>query len=154
MTRDIFERLVAEGIQAVPQKFLDKLSNVAVVVEDEPTEEQLKHNHVRRGWIPYESTQYNLPNVGKISRHGTPYSRTGWTLFGLYEGVPQTARGSSYGWVLPDKITIFQKPIEEAERSPEEIKEIVKDTVWHEIAHHFGMNEGEVRTRERMRKKL
>ena len=125
MTRDIFERLVAEGIQAVPQKFLDKLSNVAVVVEDEPTEEQLKHNHVRRGW----------------------------TLFGLYEGVPQTARGSSYGWVLPDKITIFQKPIEEAAHNSEEIKEIVKDTVWHEIAHHFGMNEGEVRTRERMRKK-
>ena len=134
MTRDIFERLVAEGIQAVPQKFLDKLSNVAVVVEDEPTEEQLKHNHVRRGW----------------------------TLFGLYEGIPQTARGSSYGWVLPDKITIFQKPIEEAARlratrgqahNQEEIKEIVKDTVWHEIAHHFGMNEGEVRTRERMRKK-
>ena len=125
MTRDIFERLVAEGIQAVPQKFLDKLSNVAVVVEDEPTEEQLKHNHVRRGW----------------------------TLFGLYEGVPQTARGSSYGWVLPDKITIFQKPIEEATHNQEEIKEIVKDTVWHEIAHHFGMNEGEVRTRERMRKR-
>jgi len=114
-----------KGIQAVPQKFLDKLSNVAVVVEDEPTKEQLKHNHVRRGW----------------------------TLFGLYEGIPQTARGSSYGWVLPDKITIFQKPIEEATHNQEEIKEIVKDTVWHEIAHHFGMNEGEVRTRERMRKR-
>ena len=125
MTRDIFERLVAEGIQAVPQKFLDKLSNVAVVVEDEPTEEQLKHNHVRRGW----------------------------TLFGLYEGVPQTTRGSSYGWVLPDKITIFQKPIEEATHNQEEIKEIVKDTVWHEIAHHFGMNEGEVREREKGREK-
>src|SRR3990167_3672006 len=125
MTRDIFERLVAEGIQAVPQKFLDKLSNVAVVVEDEPTEEQLKHNHVCRGW----------------------------TLFGLYEGVPQTTRGSSYGWVLPDKITIFQKPIEEAAHNPEEIKEIVKDTVWHEIAHHFGMNEGEVREREKGREK-
>ena len=125
MTRDIFERLVAEGIQAIPKKFLDKLSNVAVVVEDEPTEAQLKHNHVRRGW----------------------------TLFGLYEGVPQTARGSSYGWVLPDKITIFQKPIEEAAHNSEEIKEIVKDTVWHEIAHHFGMNEGEVREREKGREK-
>lgn len=125
MTRDIFERLVAEGIQAIPQKFLDKLSNVAVVVEDEPTLEQLKNNHVRRGWA----------------------------LFGLYEGVPQTARGSSYSWVLPDKITIFQRPIESAAHTPEEIKELVKDTVWHEIAHHFGMNEGEVQTRERMRKK-
>lgn len=125
MDRDSFEKLVHEGIGAIPQKFLDKLSNVAIVIEDEPTQEQLKRNGVKRGW----------------------------TLFGLYEGVPQTERGSSYGWVLPDKITIFQRPIEEAANSPEEIKEIVKDTVWHEIAHHFGMNEGEVRTREHSRKK-
>lgn len=125
MTREAFEQLVNEGVRAIPQKFLDKLSNVVVVIEDEPTEEQLEHNRVRRGW----------------------------TLFGLYEGVPQTARGSSYGWVLPDKITIFQKPIEEAAASREEIKELVKDTVWHEIAHHFGMNEGEVREREKKRKK-
>ncbi len=121
MTREEFKQLVNEGVKAIPQKFLDKLSNVAMVVEDEPTQEQLKKNHVRRGW----------------------------TLFGLYEGVPQTVRGSSYGWVLPDKITIFQKPIEESTHTPEEIKEIVKDTVWHEIAHHFGMNEVEVRGREK-----
>jgi predicted Zn-dependent protease with MMP-like domain len=125
MERELFEQLVHEGIAAIPKKFLDKLSNVAIVVEDEPTQEQLKKNHVKRGW----------------------------TLFGLYEGIPQTQRGSSYGWVLPDKITIFRKPIEEAAHSPEEIKEIVKDTVWHEVAHHFGMNEGEVRAREESRKR-
>lgn len=125
MERDYFEQLVNEGIKAIPQKFLEKLSNVDVVIEDEPTPEQLKKNNVRRGW----------------------------TLFGLYEGVPLSERGSSYGGVLPDKITIFQKPIEEATHSPEEIKELVKDTVWHEIAHHFGMDEGEVREREKGRRR-
>jgi len=134
MKREEFEQLVNEGVKAIPQKFLEKLSNVDVVIEDEPTPEQLKKNHVSPGW----------------------------TLFGLYEGVPLSERGSSYGWVLPDKISIFKRPIEEAARlratrgqarSPEEIKELVKDTVWHEIAHHFGMNEGEVRARERKRRK-
>lgn len=125
MEREEFEKLVNEGIKAIPEKFLQKLSNVDVVIEDEPTPEQLKKNNVRRGW----------------------------TLFGLYEGVPLSERGSSYGWVLPDKISIFKRPIEEAAQTPEEVKEIVRDTVWHEIAHHFGMNEGEVREREEKRKK-
>lgn len=125
MTREEFEQLVDEGIKAIPQKFLQKLSNVDVVIEDEPTSEQRKKNGVK----------------------------SGWTLLGLYEGVPQTARGSSYGWVLPDKITIFQKPIEETAQTPEDIKELVKDTVWHEVAHHFGMNEEEVETRGVIRRK-
>ena len=125
MTQERFGEIVADGIDAIPEKFLEKLSNVAIVIAEEPTPEQrrkfkLKHN---------------------------------WTLFGLYEGIPQSARLGNYTGVLPDKITIFQKPIEEATHNQEEIKEIVKDTVWHEIAHHFGMNEGEVRTRERMRKR-
>lgn len=124
MNRARFESLVAEGLDALPEKFLRKLRNVAVVVEEEPSRTQLQAMNVRRGW----------------------------TLFGLYEGVPQTARGSSYGWVLPDKITIFQKPIEEAAESDEEIRAIVRDTVWHEIAHHFGMEEGEVRRRERRKR--
>jgi len=72
-------------------------------------------------------------------------------IFGLYEGVPQTKRGN-YGQVLPDKITIFQKPIEEFAHSEEEIKEIVKNTVWHEIAHHFGMDEKRVRAAEKARR--
>lgn len=124
MNRAQFESLVAEGIDALPEKFLRKLRNVAIVVEKEPSRTQLRVMNVRRGW----------------------------TLFGLYEGVPQTARGSSYGWVLPDKITIFQKPIEGAAESDEEIRTIVRDTVWHEIAHHFGMEEGEVRRRERRKR--
>lgn len=120
MTRDKFEKIVAKGIDAIPKKFLEKLSNVAVVIEDNPTSGQRKKLKIRRNW----------------------------TLFGLYEGVPQSARGVNYGGVLPDKITIFRRPIEEAANSEKEIREIVKNTVWHEIAHHFGMGEKDVRRAE------
>ena len=76
------------------------------------------------------------------------------TLFGRYVGIPHTERGDSYGIgaTLPDVITIYQKPTEEeAEGNHARIREIVCDTVWHEIAHHFGMDEPEVRERERKR---
>ncbi len=127
MERKEFESIVARGMDAIPKKFLEKLNNVAVVVEDRPTAGQKKKLKLRKGW----------------------------TLFGLYEGVPQTARGIGYGGVLPDKITIFREPIEEAARSENEIIKIVKNTVWHEIAHHFGMNETEVQKAEnRKNKKL
>ena len=125
MDRKDFEKLVAAGIDDIPEPFASKLNNVVVVVEGEPTAEQLSRGRVGRGG----------------------------TLFGLYEGIPQTKRGSGYTLVLPDKITIFQKPIEVvAGGRTETIKQIVKDTVWHEIAHHFGLGEGEVRRREQDRK--
>jgi predicted Zn-dependent protease with MMP-like domain len=65
----------------------------------------------------------------------------GETLLGLYQGVPLTSRGSAYGMVLPDKITIFQRPIEAMCETPEEIEEKVRQVVLHEVAHHFGMDE-------------
>ena len=120
-----FEKFVKEGIKAIPEKFLRKLKNVVIVIEDKPTPAQKKKLNIR-------------PN---------------WTLFGLYEGVPQLERGVNYTFVLPDKITIFQKPIEEEARDKEDLKEIVKNTVWHEIAHHFGMNEVQVRQAETKRRK-
>ena len=126
MTREQFEKIVTEGIEAIPEKFLKKLKNVAIVIDDEPTPAQKK----------------------KLNIHPR------WTLFGLYEGVPQISRGANYSAVLPDKITIFQKAIEAAARSEEEIKEIVKNTVWHEIAHHFGMSETRVRQAEAKRRKI
>ena len=122
--REKFEKLVDEGIKAIPERFLKKLDNVDIVIEDEPTPYQLRK---LRTWL-------------------------GSLIFGLYEGVPQTKRGH-YGQVLPDKITIFQKSIEKIAHSEEEIKEIVKNTVWHEIAHHFGMDEKRVREVEVRRKK-
>lgn len=117
-----FEKLVKEGISAIPKKFLEKLDNVDIVIEEEPTRAQLKKLRIGNGY----------------------------SLFGLYEGIPKTKRWE-YGQVLPDKITIFKNPIEELARSEEEIRKIVKDTVWHEIAHHFGMDEKKVREAESRR---
>lgn len=124
-----FEKLVKEGIDAIDEKFLQKLQNVEIVIEDNPTQEQMDKLRLR-----------------------------GALLFGLYEGVPLTKR-QQYGQVLPDKITIFKNPIEQACPEPaegfsrrEQIKKAVKDTVWHEIAHHFGMDEHQVRQAEQKRR--
>lgn len=124
LTPEEFEALVSAGIDAIPEKFLKKLDNVAITIDEAPTKEQLVKNHVGRGY----------------------------TLLGLYEGVPLIRRWNYGGGTLPDKITIFRRPILEEADSAEEVKEIVKNTVWHEIAHHFGMDEDEVRGAELKRK--
>ena len=123
MELEKFEKLVNEGIKVIPEKFLEKLNNVAIIVENEPSAYQLKKVKIGRGSV----------------------------LFGLYEGIPKNKR-LKYGQVLPDKITIFKKAIEDYAGSESEVKEIVKNTVWHEIAHHFGMNEKMVRDAEYKRK--
>lgn len=122
MTRERFEEIVKRGIERIPEKFLKRLENIDIIIEDEPTKEQLKKLRER--------------NV---------------LLLGLYQGVPQTKR-YNYGEVLPDKITIFQKPIERAARNETEIEEMVKNTVWHEIAHHFGMSEEQIKKAEKIRR--
>lgn len=124
LTREEFEKIVEKGMKAIPEKFLRKLENVAIVVEDEPTADQKKKLNID----------------------------SSWALFGLYEGVPKTRRGAGYFGVLPDKITIFKKPIEDESSSEEDMREIVKNTVWHEIAHHFGMDEARVRRAETKRR--
>jgi len=124
LSREEFEKFVVEGVDSIPEKFLKKLDNVDIVIEPEPTPEQREKLKIR----------------------------SGWTLFGLYEGVPQAKRGASYSSVLPDKITIFQRPIEAVAQNSQDIKKIVADTVWHEIAHHFGMDEGRVRAAENKRR--
>jgi len=126
LKRPEFEKIVEKGIEAIPEKFLRKLNNVAIVVVAEPTLAQKK----------------------KLNIHPD------WTLFGLYEGIPQTHRGINYSAVLPDKITVFQRPIEKAARDEKDIKEMVKNTVWHEIAHHFVMSEDQVRRAEVRRRKI
>ncbi len=120
MTPEEFEQLVNEGIEAIPKKFLNLLDNVAVTIDDWPRPDQVR--------------KYQL-------YHGR-------TLFGLYEGVPRTKRGPSYSGVLPDKITIFRGPIEQAAADPESIKKLVTDTVWHEIAHHFGLDHAQIHQAE------
>jgi len=119
-----FKQIVSEGIAVIPLKFLKKLSNVAIVIEKRPTPAQAKILHLRQGLI----------------------------LFGLYEGVPQTRRGPGYSGVLPDKITIFQESIEAVGRDEKDIKKIVRNTVWHEVAHYFGMDEVKVREAEARRR--
>jgi predicted Zn-dependent protease with MMP-like domain len=110
----------------LPSEFRSKLENVDVVVEDWPT--------------PRQISQMKL-------RHPSQ-------LLGLYEGVPQTKRGRGYGMVLPDKITIFQKPIEARCHFDEEIEVEIGEVVCHEIAHHFGSGEETLRRieSERFRK--
>ena len=124
MTLEEFEKIVEEGIGAIPKRFLEKLENVDICIEEEPTSCQLR----------------------KLRTKGRSL------IFGLYEGIPQTKR-RHYSQVLPDKITIFKKPIEKIARSEDDIKEIVKNTVWHEIAHHFGMDEKRVKEIEKNRRK-
>jgi len=121
MERSKFEQLVEEALDRIDEDFLARLENVAIVVEDEPNEYQRKKLGLGENQL----------------------------FFGLYEGVPQIKRGPGYGMVLPDKITIFQGPIEFYCQTDEEIKEKIKETVWHEIAHHFGTNEERVREIEK-----
>lgn len=122
MTDQRFEQLVVEGIDAIPERFLKRLENVAVVIADLPSKEQLRENDIPEGD----------------------------TLLGLYEGIPLIERGEGYGGlVLPDKITIFKFPtLEEAGDDEDEIRRVVKETVWHEIAHYFGYGDEEIEERE------
>jgi len=73
----------------------------------------------------------------------------GHTLFGLYEGIPMTKRGGNYSLVLPDKITIFKQPIEAASASRRELEDIVGRTVWHEVAHYYGLGHDAIDALER-----
>jgi predicted Zn-dependent protease with MMP-like domain len=118
MERERFEELVRRAVENLPEEFLERLDNVDILVEDRPTATQMRKSQVPRGNI----------------------------LLGLYEGVPRTRRSSGYGMVLPDKITIFQKPIEAKCRNEEEIVAEIERVVRHEIAHHFGI--GDERLRE------
>lgn len=126
MNRDAFEKLVEEAFLLIPEKFRAKIKNVALLVEDEPSEE------VR--------TQERLEGDE--------------TLLGLYQGIPNTERGDTYGVgpTVPDTITLYQLPIEEAAREDgADVRTVIAETIWHEYAHYFGMDEEEVRLREEMR---
>ncbi len=121
MDRERFEWLVARAVDSLPEEFRTKLENIDVVVEDRPT-------------------------FGQLAKVGL---RRGQTLLGLYEGVPLTRRGRHYGLVPPDKITIFQKPIETKCRYEAEITAEIQRVVRHEIAHHFGIGDARLRQLER-----
>jgi predicted Zn-dependent protease with MMP-like domain len=114
MDRESFEALVQTVLDDLPPEFSARLENVEVVVEDEPTPGLVR-------------------SLGMNPRRHT--------LFGLYEGVPLSERGATHANALPDKISIFYRPIVREARRPERIREQVRITLLHEIAHFFGMDE-------------
>jgi predicted Zn-dependent protease with MMP-like domain len=111
-----FANLVAAALEELPQQFRQYLTNIATVVEDEPSRALLES----MGLWPH------------------------YTLLGLYQGVPLPKRNFGYGNMLPDRITIFQRPIEARCQTPEEIKEAVKETVLHELGHYFGLDDARI----------
>ena len=120
MDRERFQQLVARAVDSLPEEFCAKMENVAVVVEDWPAKEQLAELGLRRRE----------------------------NLLGLYQGVPLTKRGVRYGLVLPDKITIFQRPIEAKCRHDTQIVAEIQRVVRHEIAHHFGIGDARLKQLE------
>jgi predicted Zn-dependent protease with MMP-like domain len=117
MTRNQFKALVEEAIDTIPAKFAREVKNVAIVIEDEPDDDLLDEMEMR----PDE------------------------TLLGLYQGIPLTERGWAHGNVLPDRITLFQKTIEEeCDGDEDEIVVAIGETLIHELGHYFGMSEDEI----------
>ncbi len=117
VSQEMFEHLVAEALDALPEEIAQHLENVEVVVE----------------W---------WPSPGQLRRAGLP---PGELLLGLYEGVPLTRRGAYYGLVTPDKITLFQGPLEYVSDSLNDLRDRVRHTLVHELAHHFGISDDRLR---------
>jgi predicted Zn-dependent protease with MMP-like domain len=123
MSREEFEKFIEEGYEKLPEWVRAKIKNVAVLIEDEPSEEVRK----REG-------------LGEDE-----------TLLGYYQGIPLTERGDHYGVgiTMPDTITLYQKSIEHAaEEDGLPVSQVITETIWHEFFHYFGADEGEVRRRE------
>ena len=116
MTRERFTKLVEDALKEIPKRFRREMRNVAVVVEDEPSQELLDEMEIEPGD----------------------------TLFGLYQGTPLTERGWAHGNTLPDRISIYQKPTEEACETDDDVRDCVAETVIHEFGHYFGMSEEEI----------
>ena len=117
MDRARFEELVREAIDELPEEFARELDNVAVVIEDEPSDEVLR-------------------SVGLDPRYDT--------LFGLYQGIPLPDRDHNYGGALPDKISLYSRPLRQACRTRHELRREIRTTLIHEIGHYFGMDDDEI----------
>ena len=111
ITDQEFDELVTRAMDELPQEYITQLDNVAIVYADEPNDEQVQRMKLDNNSL----------------------------LLGLYEGIPQTARGTGYNLVLPDKITLFKKQILASVNTKQALFEQVKRTLWHEIAHHYGL---------------
>lgn len=116
-----FDELITRAMNELPQKYIKGLDNVAIVMVDEPTPEQ-QHKML----------------IGNQQ-----------LLLGLYEGIPLTQRGANYCFVLPDKITLFKNPILAVTSSESELFERIKRTLWHEIAHYYGLGHDRINQLQR-----
>jgi predicted Zn-dependent protease with MMP-like domain len=116
VTRAQFERLVVEAVTLIPKRFRREMKNLALVVEDEPSADLLDDMEIE----PPDS------------------------LYGLYQGVPLPERAWAHGNHLPDKITIYQKPIEEDCDDEDEMRAVIGETLIHEVGHYFGLSEEEI----------
>lgn len=116
ITDEQFETVINQAMDELPEQHIKGLKNVAITFEDEPSAEQREKL--------------------KLSCHQS--------LYGLYEGIPLTKRNGNYSMVLPDKITIFKFPILQSSRSMSDIKQQVKHTLWHEIAHYYGLDHDQI----------
>jgi len=116
MTRAKFERLVAEAVALIPGRFRREMKNLALVVEGEPSPELLEEMEIE----PPDS------------------------LYGLYQGTPLPERGWGFGNALPDRVTLFQKPIEEDCVDDDEVRAVIGETLIHEVGHYFGLSEEEI----------
>lgn len=117
-----FDGLISRAMDELPQEYIVGLQNVAIVYADEPDEHQTAKSHLD-------------------SQHGL--------LLGLYEGIPLPTRGAGYSFVLPDKITLFKHPLLAVSHSEAQLFEEVKRTLWHEIAHYYGLDHDRIDELER-----
>ena len=116
MTREKFERLVVEAITLIPKRFRREMKNLALVVEDEPGIALLQEMEI----VPPDS------------------------LYGLYQGTPLPERSWGFGNVLPDRITLYQRPIEEDCDDEDDVRAVIGETLIHEVGHYFGLSEEEI----------
>ena len=116
-----FDRLISKAMDELPQEYIKGLNNVAVLYADDPDEYQIQQSGLREGNI----------------------------LLGLYEGIPLTKRGGNYTFVLPDKITLFKHSMMMVAQDPASLYEHIKRTLWHEIAHYYGLDHDRIHALER-----
>lgn len=118
---EAFDQIISEVMDELPQEYLQGLENVAIVYEDEPSPEQ-------RVELKLHCNQ---------------------TLYGLYQGIPKTSRGAGYNLVLPDKITLFKGPMLRSSATMGQLRAQAKHTLWHEIAHYYGLDHDRIHALEK-----
>ena len=116
-----FDRLISRAMDDLPQEYIKGLNNVAILYADDPDEYQIEKSGLQEGNI----------------------------LLGLYEGIPLTKRGGNYSFVLPDKITLFKHSMMMVVKDQKELYEQIKRTLWHEIAHYYGLDHDRIHSLER-----